>query len=159
MPVLHLGVVDQPYVQRASRRGKRKASTVTTGDVAGWLEDKYHILENFVQMHEADIALDLEAALQGAVENSMMSARGFRSFYDLIEGDYTALGGAMSRIEDRMKQFLSLGEMETIGYPGVPTQAALKGINHRKKNPRTGKRRPSFVDTGLMQASYKAWVD
>jgi hypothetical protein len=148
MPTLHLGVVDQPYVQRGSGRGKRKASTVSTGDVAEWLENRYHILENFVQMHEADIAADLEASMSGALENLLLGGP---------IGDF--LGSATSKIEDRMKQFLSLSEMETIGYPGVPTQAALKGINHRKKRPRTGTRRPSFIDTGLYQASLKAWAD
>jgi len=48
--------------------------------------------------------------------------------------------------------------METLGYPGVPTRAALMGVNSRLKK-RRGKRRPSFRDTGLYQASFMAWVD
>jgi hypothetical protein len=35
MPILHLGVVDIPYVDASGK----KSATATTGQVAGWLED------------------------------------------------------------------------------------------------------------------------
>jgi hypothetical protein len=53
MPILHLGVVDIPYVD-ASRK---KSATATTGQVAGWLEDKYHPMEVFVALHGQDVIL------------------------------------------------------------------------------------------------------
>ena len=76
------------------------------------------------------------------------------------------------QISTYFKQFLAMRQIEGFGIPGVPTQAALNGVNHRFKNPRgkwTGKgkdrkfqrnpRRPSFIDTGMYQASSKAWFD
>jgi len=150
MPTLHLGVLDVPYQNAPSKRQRKvRANTVTTGDVAGWLENRYHILENFYEIHKEDIAGDLEGSLSGALETF------------LLGGPLTvdAFGTATSKIEDRMKQFLAQGEMEKIGYPGVPTQAALEGINHRFKKSKTGRRRPSFVDTGLYSASLKSWID
>ena len=57
-----------------------------------------------------------------------------------------------------MKQFISSGEMEKLGYPGVPTKAALMGVNHRLKKKR-GPRRVSFIDTGQYQANLTNWVE
>ncbi|EJC5177426.1 DUF1353 domain-containing protein [Salmonella enterica] len=43
------------------------------------------------------------------------------------------------------------------GTEGVPTARALEGISKRFKN-RKGEPRPSFIDTGMFQASMRAWV-
>jgi hypothetical protein len=71
-------------------------------------------------------------------------------------------GGATSEIEDRFKQFLSTGVMETLGFPGVPTQAALDRRAGKKRSGRFKKKRPStgvsFIDTGLYQSSFRAWM-
>jgi hypothetical protein len=150
MPVLHLGVTDLPYVQSPSRRQRKtNASTVTTGDVAGWLENRYHVMEVFSQEHMPDIAGDLENSLQGSLESLLLGA----------PPSLDPFGGATSKIEDRFRQFLSLGEMEKLGYPGVPTKASLKGVNNRMKNNQGTPGRPSFRDTGLYEASFQAWVD
>jgi hypothetical protein len=52
-------------------------------------------------------------------------------------------------------------EIESMGLRGVPTKAALKGINHRLRHPyrKSNPRRPSFVDTGLYVASFRAWME
>jgi hypothetical protein len=57
--------------------------------------------------------------------------------------------------------FLALQEVEKLGIPGVPTQAALKGISHRLKHPyrKSNPRRPSFVDTGEYMRSAAFWID
>lgn len=151
MPALHLGVSDVPYSQSKARKKSPRASTVTTGDVAGWLEDEYHILEHFWQQHSPDVAADVENSLRGAVETMFMGG----------PVNFDPFGGATSEIEKRMKLFISTQEIELLGYPGIPTQAALRGVNHRKKHPysKKNKRRPSFIDTGLMESSYKAWAD
>jgi hypothetical protein len=152
--ILHLGVADLPYNQaqppprKGRRRRKTSASTVTTGDVAEFLENRYHIMEIFFQERQADIAGYLENSLEGALENVLLGA----------PPSNDPFGTATSEIEDRFKMFLSNKEMEALGYPGVPTQAALKGVNHRLKL-RKGPRRPSFIDTGLYQASFHAWID
>jgi len=64
-----------------------------------------------------------------------------------------------------MKRFIAEGEMDAIGFPGVPTQAAKdraagKRRSSRFKRRRATNQRPvSFYDTGLYQTSLRAWVD
>jgi len=145
MPILHLGVVDLPYVGR---------SGVTTADVAGWLENKYHILEHFMEIHHEEIAADLESSLSGALESVIAGA----------PLDAEAFASAASSIEDRMKSFIAEGEMESLGYPGVPTQASIDRASGKKRSARFKRRRAtgksvSFVDSGLYQSSLKAWVE
>jgi hypothetical protein len=156
MPVLHLGVDDIPYVNAPSPgQNKVTAGTVTTGDVAGWLEDKYHVMEIFALEHEADIAADLEHGLAGALESLLMGA----------PPSLDAFGAGTSRVEERMKEFISNGEMDALGYPGVPTQAAIDRAAGNKRSARMTRARKSnakavsFYDTGLYQSSMKAWVD
>jgi hypothetical protein len=149
--ILHLGVIDLPYNQPPTgkrRRRKVAAGTQTTGDVAGWLENRYHVMEIFFEEHVEDVATDLEDGLAGALESLMIGA----------PASLDAFGTATSKIDDRFKKFLSDREMEGLGYPGVPTEAARKGVNRRLKVKR-GSPRPSFVDTGLYMASFKSWVD
>ena len=102
----------------------------------------------FFEVHKDEIAASLTEALRDAADAVMMGA-------PLAASPYAA---GTSLIEARFKRFLYSQEVERLGIPGVPTRAALDGINHRFKNPRTGKRRPSFIDTGLFEASFKAWV-
>jgi hypothetical protein len=155
MPVLHLGVDDIPYVDKP-KPGQNKVtpSTVTTGDVAGWLEDDYHIMEIFANEHAQDIAADLERSVAGALESLLMGA----------PPSIDPFGAATSKIEDRMKSFITTGEMDHLGYPGVPTQAAKDRAAGKKRSARKvrkGKsnKAVSFYDSGLYTASMKAWVD
>jgi hypothetical protein len=194
MPILHLGVIDLPYIspppaprakkatllQRLTRRGpppkkprkskipkppraqihrrwRQKYENLSTGDVAEILEAKYHVMEIFAYEHENDIANDVTNSLQGSIESYLMGA----------PLTLNPFGSATSSIENRMKQFLSNREMDSLGYPGIPTMAAQMGISHRLKDPGIRSRhafkwrpaRPSFIDTGLYQASMTAWVD
>lgn len=139
MPTLHLGVIDLPYSDK---------SGVTTGQVAEWLEDKYHPMELYYELHQQEVADDLAQSALGALESLLMGA----------PADLDPFGTGTGKIEKGFKHFLDAKEMEALGYPGVPTQAALKGVNHRLKKKR-GPRRPSFIDTGLYQSSFKSWVD
>jgi hypothetical protein len=163
---LHLGVIDVPYVdnepegkRRARRLAKaakappppKNAEHTTTGDVATILEAKYGVMGAFFENHEVEIVGDLESGLSDALEN-------------LVGGgpvQLDAFGDATSKIEERFKAFLSSREAEAVGIPGTPTKAARRGVSHRKKHPyaKANPRRPSFIDTGLYQASMKAWVD
>lgn len=140
MPVLHLGITDIPY-----STGK------TTGDVAEILEGKYDVMGNFVKVHETQIAADLENSLEGEMENLLLGA----------PRSSDPFAGAASKIEHRFRQFLSLKEMDALGVPGVPTAASLAGYSKRFKQKQNKSRgpRPSFIDTGLYQRSFKAWVD
>jgi len=138
MPVIHLGVADLPYAE----------GDKTTGDVAEILEDKYHIMQVFYEQHKEDIAEDLKVAAAGALEN--MIAGG--------PPPNRPFGSAEAAIEDRFRRFLSEAEMDRLGYPGVPTAAALIGVNHRLKITK-GSPRPSFIDTGLYESSMICWVE
>jgi len=156
MPTLHLGVNDIPYNEPPPsgkrRRKKIAAGTQTTGDVAEILEAKYHIFENFWELHKENIAGDLEDGLAGALESLLMGA----------PTSLDVFGSATSKIGDRFKKFLSEGEMEKIGYPGVPTQAALDRRSGKKRSARFKRARPgtgvSFIDSGLYSASSLAWI-
>lgn len=140
MPVLHLGVTDIPY-----------STGQTTGDVAEILEHKYDVMGNFVGLHEPQIAADLENSLEAEMENLLLGA----------PRSSDPFAGAASKIEHRFRQFLSLKEMDALGVPGVPTAASLAGYSKRFKQKQKKSRgpRPSFIDTGLYQRSFKAWVD
>lgn len=159
---LHLGVIEQPYTsydggRRAARPARRRKKaveaapkaqrTVTTAQVARWLEDRYHIMEVFYEV-DGGVKAALEESVQDAMENVLMGA-------PVAANPFLE---ATSEIQKRFKQFIANRTMETLGIPGVPTRAALMGVNIRLKK-RRGKRRPSFRDTGLYQASFMAWVD
>jgi hypothetical protein len=153
---IHLGVIDLPYVN-APKKGQKKTtgSTVTTGQVAEWLERDYHILETFAARNLQGIADDMAKSIEGGMENLLMGAPLSTNVF----------GAAESSIENRAKKFISDGVMDTLGIPGVPTQAAKdraagKARSSRRKNKRASNAKPvSFIDTGLYQGSIKAWVE
>lgn len=139
---LHLGVTDLPYGKKGSK---------STGDVAEILEARYGLVEKFVDMHAAVIQHDIENSLQGALETLAMGGP--------AAGPARALATAASAIEDTFKQSLTMQSYDgKIG--GVPTGAALRGVNHRMKRPYVRRSpRPSFIDTGLFQSSFRVWAD
>lgn len=154
---LVFGVVDVPYQNaRSKRQRKVRAGTVTTGDVAGWLENKYHVMESFWELHKDEIVGDLENAIVGSFESLMMGA----------PPSLDPFGSGTSKAEDRFKQFLSTGEMDHLGI-GLPTQAALDRASGKRRSARFKKRRGkpsggapvSFIDTGLYQTSAKVWIE
>jgi hypothetical protein len=155
MPILHLGVADVPYVnppqsvKRGRKPKKAKTPNQTTGDVAEILEDKYHIMRVFYEEHKSDIALSLESALAGSLENLLLGAS--PSNAPFAEGT--------NKIKSLFQRFIDDKEMDRLGIPGVPTEASLLGIDHRlqKGNRRPG--RPSFQDTAIYESSFESWVD
>jgi len=163
MPVLHLGVIDVPYQHEPEapkkvpiRKGVRKGSAVrksdfigggkTTGDVAEILEEKYHVMRIFFENKGQKIADSLVNSYAGALESLMMGAP--------IEHD--PFGTAGDDIKELFTKFIDQKEMDTMGYPGVPTKAALMGRSKRFKRNK-GPERPSFQDTGLYEDNFKAW--
>jgi hypothetical protein len=165
--ILHLGVLDIPYSDKqaattldkynALKAGKgvmsksAARSSVTTGEVATFLEDRYGVLEHFYEAHQQDIADLLASAMAGELETILQG--GPRS-------SNLSLGAATSEIEGMFRKFLAEREIERLGIPGVPTEAALTGVNHRLAHPyaKANPRRPSFIDTGLYQTSQRTWV-
>lgn len=145
---LHLGVIDMPY---ASPGGK------TTADVAQILEDKYHVMETFYEDMGPDVIQKaIEQSAKNAVETLILGGSRPGSNSANISLTLEAEG----EIEAAFKLWLSQQEMDYT-QPGVPTQAALKGVSHRLKRAqaKTNPARPSFIDTGLYQSSFRSWLD
>lgn len=168
MTTLHLGVIDIPYatnVPEAQRRsvvrrrpdGSIESFTAapsggeTTGDVAAFLEEEYHVMEVFYEDVGSDaIAKALEVSARDALENMMMGS----------PADISLTKAAEDEIAAAFKLFLVQQEMDGV-VGGVPTKAALAGVNHRLKHPyaKGNPERPSFIDTGTYENSFRAWVD
>lgn len=165
MPILHLGIIDIPYGLREAlikkttkaKKGAKPTKPVsvhvaaeTTGDVAEILENKYHIYEHFWQLHKNEVAQALEQSMADAIETLMNGGPASRD----------PLLAATSDMEAKFKAFLANRELDSLGYPGIPTKAAQEGVSHRFKHPFAKRAsRPSFIDTGLYQQSFKMWVD
>ncbi len=150
---LHLGVADLPYshtenlgqVKKGPNQGKDYAST--TGDVAVILEEKYGIMEHFWNAHLEEITKYLEDGIEGAFESLMMGAP--------PSPDPFAAG--TTEVEKLFQTFLDSGEIEQMGVPGVPTKASLERRSLRFKKKKNPKSRPSFIDSGTYESSFRCW--
>jgi hypothetical protein len=160
---LVFGVIDIPYVEydekgkpkkkkksKKSTQNVKKGSTATTGSVAEDLEKKYKIMAKFYELHEDEIAVEIVKSLEGSIVNMLATGH-------MPSDNSTGFDEAAEAIQEKFKKFLDTEEMAHTGTPGVPTEAALRGVNHRLKVSR-GARRPSFIDTGQYQAAMKVWV-
>jgi hypothetical protein len=136
---LVLGVADIAY--------SGEEGAVTTGDVAGWLEADYHVMETFYEEYQYRIGQWLADAIADQIQDIADGAP--------PPGDPFTDG--TQKIERAFRQFLSRGEIEAIN-PDTPTQAALEGRSKRRKRTR-GPRRPSFIDTGTYSAAFRAWIE
>jgi hypothetical protein len=126
--------------------------------VAALLEEKYHNMELFFESRVDEVI--------GALERSSQSALDQLDANVPVE-NINPFGTATADLETAFRHFLDSQEIESLGIPGVPTQAALNGVRTSYKNPtgkkgKKGKRakrspRPSFIDTGLYNANMKAW--
>lgn len=135
---LVMGVVEVPY----DDTGK------TTGDVAGYLEDKYGVMQTYWDRHGQEIGDALASSLMGALESVAMGG----------PPTLDPTGTAMSATKHGFTNFITLKEMDAL-VPGVPTQASLDGVSHRFKGKKGAPGRPSFVDTGAYVGSFKSWIE
>ncbi|WP_258170764.1 hypothetical protein [Burkholderia multivorans] len=142
MPTLHLGVVDVAYTGPDAKPG------VTTGDVATFLEDEYHVMRVFLEMYEEEIGELLANDIAGEIE-SIAQGKPVRGL---------ALDVSTGKIGELFRDFLDAREWKQASAQAVA--AAEEGINHRKKRPYAAENsaRPEFVDTGLYQAAFRAWI-
>lgn len=138
---LIFGEVKVPY--------DNKSGTADTVEVAKILEAKYGLFSAFYQLHEKDIKALLIDNLEGVLENLHMGG----------SAPADPFAGAMQKVQGLFRQFLFTGEVERMGIPGVPTQAALDGVSHRTKSKKYGHRRPSFIDTGTMELAFRSWME
>lgn len=139
---LHLGVLVQPY------RTPGKKASVTTGDVARFLEDRYALMQTYYRVRGNVVAAAMEGSLRTALEALMMGRA------------VDPWGPASQAIQSDFREWISSRAAEQAGMAGVPTKAALRGVNHRLKHPyrSSNPRRPSFRDTGLFMNSFRSWV-
>lgn len=154
---LALGVLDVGY---SDAHGK---GATTTGEVAEILEDRFHVMETFATVYEDFIAEELTVSTANALDSLSYGA----------PSNMKPTKEAEQAIEAKFRHFLDLGEMSTIvaglspelraalGPAGNFGGAGAAGISHRKKHPysKKNKARPAFIDTGLYQASFRAWVE
>lgn len=165
---LSLGVWDVPYATQVPSQQRRvfartaKGGTTrrgsaapsggeTTGDVAERLEDKYHVMEVFVEEIGNDkIVKALERSIEGAMTDLVLGKNP-----NIIDPFASVVG----EIETAFRLFLSQEEMNGI-VPGVPTKAAIAGVNHRLARPyaKGNPSRPSFIDTGTYQSHFRAVI-
>ena len=154
---LHLGVIEVPEIEG------------TTYTVGKDLEKRYGLFSMFYNAHQQDIA-DL-IATDAAIGLEMIE----KGMPTSVKSVFAVSG---ETITDKMHNFLTSQEVERVagkyGEQGIPTKAALEGINTRtlsgktpkriRKNQKfqkvvTGVRRPSFIDTGIFEASLKGWIE
>jgi len=148
---LCLGVIDVPEPEGN-----------TTYGVGQQLENKYGLFSVFVDAHAKDIINDLGNSLARSLETYMITGNAPQNSFKQAEQDIT----------QRLKDYITHEEMAGLGVAGVPTQAALDGLSLRTKSGKNvskvrkgqkfkkvyGARRPSFIYSGVFQASLKVWV-
>lgn len=132
---LHLGVIDVPEPEGG-----------TTYSVGKTLEEKYGLFSRFADSESQKIADHLAESISGALETVLMG-----------QGVKDPFEAGTQQIDQDFRHFLDIEKMAQLGVAGVPTKAALMGKSIRFKR-KTGPRRPSFIDSGTLQTSFKSWV-
>ena len=167
---IHLGFEDFAYDVRATAQSPLSARTrarmakkqsaeqlaygtgQTTTSVAADLEARYEVVETFYeQPNIQDYIVDL-------LDNAL---------YDITEiimqTDHPPIVPIpikdIDKIEGRFQRALARKELEG-KILGTPTGTAQKGVSHLYTKPYAPRApRPSFIDTGMYQKSFRAWVE
>ncbi|AOJ70870.1 hypothetical protein WS83_20365 [Burkholderia sp. MSMB2042] len=102
----------------------------------------------FLEMYEEEIGELLANDIAGEIESIAQGKPVGRLSVDISTG----------KIGELFRDFLDAREWKQTSAQSVA--AADEGVNHRKKRPYAAENpaRPEFVDTGLYQASFRAWV-
>jgi hypothetical protein len=136
---VELGVIDMPY-DYGEEPGK------TTHQVAVELEERYQLFTHFFNTYRDEIFTAVSEEIQLGLINHIKYGAPFDQ-EDIILGE----------VVRSFNIFLEREEMAGLGVRGVPTSAALRGVNSRLKKEK-GQRRPSFIDGGLLKANFIAWI-
>lgn len=154
---LVLGVLDVAYSD-ASDNG-----ATTTGDVAQLLEQRYAVMATFYESRKDKINDWLAGSVANAIETLVETGSNVMPTFE-----------AEQKIEAEFRAFLSANEMSHMVAALSPAElqyfmdstggfmgAANRGVSHRFKQPYSSKNkaRPAFIDTGLYQASFRAWIE
>ncbi len=118
----------------------------TVGQVAEDLEKRYGILEAFYGLEEDFIVKNFEEAVANGMGIGMMGGS-----WD-YDWDATPLEGKFRR---------ALSGRKFDGLKGIPTRAAQTGVSHLRVDvyKKGASPRPSFIDTGMYQRSFRAWTE
>jgi hypothetical protein len=147
---LELGFLDVPYNRRASfiAAGRKTAprrlrkGNMTTARLSDILEEKYQIVDFFVESHFGEILEDIFTGID-ILDARPSSGRGSRTNY---------VQHGLNSIQKRFQKMLDRKEMDG-QRTGVPTNASILGVRYgRSRMPG----RPSFIDTGLYRDSFRA---
>ncbi|HET8686810.1 MAG TPA: hypothetical protein VFM18_09110 [Methanosarcina sp.] len=130
---LNLGVQDTPYSNKPEE---------TTGAIAEILEEKYNVMQIFFDLHEKDIAKDLEDGIAGALENAFAG------------GKVNLFAEAMGKTEDRFRKYLDYQEH---GISLKKMLAPKAGPRHKMQYKKVEKT-TAFISTGLYRLNMKAWI-
>jgi hypothetical protein len=140
------------------RRGQKKLSRSqqvygagkSTAQVAQELEARYGIVATFAEMEQDTIANILSEYVAEEVVH----------YVDGSTPTPTVPDQALKRIERKFQ--LNLSQRKYDGrISGVPTWAARRGYQHQFARPYSKSHgpRPSFVDTGMYQMTFRVWVE
>lgn len=142
MQKLHLGVEDVAYSDPDAK------GATTTGQVAEILEEKYHVMRVFAELHGQNMA----DAIAKDISNSLDAILGGERVSKL------PLQTSMRQIESSFRDYLSADEWQKTS--GQAIAAAQNGVSHRFKKVKGKERgpRPAFIDTGLFSRSFKAEI-
>lgn len=139
MPVLHIGLASSVYSY-----GRRRS----TKQVAEILEAKYALFSTFLDVCHQDIADFIGEEISYLIDPNLSSR---------VRAS-TTMADVGPKVEARFRRFITSYEAERVGIPSVPTKAAKKGIRHIGRHQISGRRRPSFRDSGLMIKNFRAWM-
>lgn len=156
---LHLGVLELPYADasykeigakgRGKKNKRKSASSVTTLEVAKFLEADYGIMAFFYERHGDFIADAMADSYEKVVEALSMGA----------PPTIDPFGPAAQQIQSRFREMLMNRELDG-QVAGVPTKAAQRGTSKRfKRASKKRPERPSFIDTGLYEGSFRIWKE
>lgn len=153
---LILGVIDVAYSDQSG------AGANTTAEVAQILENRYAVMATFYYSRQDKIAEWLAESVANAIEMTVVAGRNMSPTFEAeqnIEAEFRAFLDADEM--SKMVAGLSEGELAALGPGANFSGAAQAGVNHRKKHPYSSKNkaRPAFIDTGLYQQSFRAWIE
>jgi hypothetical protein len=135
---VNLGVIDIPY--------DYGVAPATTHQVAEDLEEQYKLFTNFYYEHQEEILREIHETINLQLVNHINYGVPFDESVIIL-----------SEVVKAFSLFIEREEMAGLDVNGVPTLAALEGINSRLKI-HHGPRRPSFIDGGLFLSSFNAWI-
>ncbi len=135
---LSLGVLDIVYADPEDEE------EVTTFEVAKKLEVRYQVMGVFVDDKMEAIKQIVIDSVLGEIESMKMG-----------KPKPTLAGRTMGRVEELFRDYLDADEWQRI--TGKTIMSARLGLSRRKEP--TGEPRPAFIDTGLYQSTFRAWLN